>query len=260
MRNQGKGIDMRKKMISLALVLVLMMNPVSVVAKDNELSKNQIAIADKVAEIATENWGKYGVLPSVAVSQTFVESSLGDNQVRPNNLWGLRPGGEYSSYGSVENGIYAYLRVLNNGRYDKGLHKKDYEIQLQKILDGGYYGEDDGGTVEEYYQNCIKSIHKYRFDKYDKILFRSLQKKADAKRKKKWDRSYTLVYDPSVPNHAVMVDKSIIKRGTVQIWADLEMKGIYDVIPGKKGRKIGISNPYMDGMKVKIIVCEEARG
>lgn len=248
-----------KKMIAVALSIILMMNPVYVGA-DSGLSKNQIAVADKVAEIAIDNWEKYGVLPSVAVAQTFVESSLGDNQVRKNNLWGLRPAGEYSSYASLEDGIYAYLRVLNNDRYDNALHRKDCEVQLQKILEGGYYGEDDGGTIEEYYQDCINSIRKYHFDKYDKILFKLLQKKSDAKRKNKWEKSYTLVYDSSVPSHAVMVDESIIKRGTVQIWKNWEMQGIYDAIPGQKGRKISISNQSMDGTKVKIVVDEKAKG
>lgn len=80
------------------------------------------------------------------------------------------------------------------------------------------------------------------------------------KRKKKWKKTYTLVYDDSVPYHAVSVDKSIIKCGAVSIWIDLEMRGIYDVIHGQKGRKIGISDPSMDGMEVKISVDENAKG
>lgn len=129
-----------RKTIALSLLLALSMlcNMVQTTAKSRELSNEQERIADKVAETATDNWGKYGVLPSVAVAQTFVESSLGVNQVRPNNLWGIRPGGvHYSSYASLEDGIYAYLNVLNNGLYDKALHKKDYKVQLQEILQGG---------------------------------------------------------------------------------------------------------------------------
>lgn len=48
--------------------------------------------------------------------------------------------------------------------------------------------------------------------------------------------------------------------GVVQIWKDDELKGIYDVARGQKGLNIGISDSGMDGMKVKIIVNEEAKG
>lgn len=48
--------------------------------------------------------------------------------------------------------------------------------------------------------------------------------------------------------------------GAVQIWRKDELKGIYDVAGGQKGLNIGISDLGMDGMKVKIIVNEEAKG
>lgn len=246
--------------LSLILLISMLFNMVQTTAKSRELSSEQERIADKVAETVADNWENYGVLPSVAVAQTFVESSLGVNQVRPNNLWGIRPGGNYSAYASLEDGIYAYLNVLNNGLYDKALHKKDYKVQLLEILQGGYYGEDDGGTIEEYYQDCVDSIRDYHFDRYDKRLFRCMKRKAENRRKRKWEKTYTLVYDSSVPSHAVMVDTSVIKQGAVLIWKDDEMQGIYDVIGGSKGLKIRTSNPYMDGMKVKIEVHEEAKG
>lgn len=249
-----------KKIAAILLSVVLFMEPMMMSAKSIELTKEQKKVADRVAEVVSENWGKYGVLPSVAVSQTFVESSLGVNQVRPNNLWGLRPGGEYSSYGNPNDGIYAYLEILNNGLYDKALYKKDYEAQLQKILEGGYYGEDDGGTIEEYYQDCVNSILDCHFERYDKKLFKRLYKEEEHKRMKKWDKTYTLVYDNSVVQHEVRVDKKIIKSGAVQIWKSEELKGIYDVAGGQKGLKIGISDLGMDGMKVKISVNEEAKG
>lgn len=87
-----------------------------------------------------------------------------------------------------------------------------------------------------------------------------MKSKAENRRKKKWEKTYTLVYDSSIPSHAVMVDSSIIKQGAVLIWKNDEMQGIYDVIGGSKGLKIRTSNPYMDGMKVKIEVHEEAKG
>lgn len=248
------------KALSIMIVAWIFASPSVLLAESAELTKEQKDVADNVADEALENWDKYGVLPSVAVAQTFVESSLGKNRIRKNNLWGLRPSGRYSSYASLNDGISAYLRVLNNGRYDDALFKKDYKDQLHEILMGGYYGEDDGGTIGEYYRNCVKSILKYGFDQYDKKLFNAIKKKDDVKRKKKWLKTYTFVYDKKVPKYAVSVDKSIIKGGVVSIWNDFEMKGIYDIVPGQKGRKIGISKKEMDGMKVKIEVFENAKG
>lgn len=126
-----------RKIIAITLSMILFMKPMTVFAKSTELTEKQKETASKVAEVVSGNWEEYGVLPSVAVAQTFVESSLGVNQVRKNNLWGLRPGGEYSSYRNLNDGIHAYLKVLNNGLYDKALHKKNYKLQLQKILEGG---------------------------------------------------------------------------------------------------------------------------
>lgn len=250
-----------KKIAALVLIYCIFLSPVIVFAKGEELSEKQKEVATKVAEKASCNWEEYGVLPSVAVVQAFNESSLGTNQVKPNNLWGIRPRGVYySSYRSLDDGIMAYLRVINNGYYGKALYKRDYHKQLRHILAGGYYGEDDGGTIEEYYQNCIGSIEKYGFDKYDKVLFDRLKEKSEQKRIRKWDKTYTLHYDDSLEEHEISADKKIINGGAVEIWKDKELKGIYDVAGGQKGLNIGISDLGMDGIKVKIIVREEAKG
>lgn len=251
----------KRKVIAIILSAILFAEPVIVSARGNDLTESQKKIADKVAKKTTEKWDECGVLPSVAVVQAFVESSLGDNQVKQNNLWGIRPGGvNYAFYSSVDDGIEAYLDVLNDGLYDRALYKKEYRTQLKYILAGGYYREDDGGTNEEYYKNCVYSIEKYGFDRYDKELFRQLEEKSEQARKKKWEKTYTLHYDSSLSEHEVRVDKKIINGGVVQIWKDDELKGIYDVARGQKGLNIGISDSGMDGMKVKIIVNEEAKG
>lgn len=246
-----------RKIVAIILSVILISEPVVISAQCEDLTEGQEKVAEKIAKETSDSWEERGVLPSVAVVQAFIESSLGVNQVKPNNLWGIRPGGiYYSSYGSIDDGIEAYLDVLNNGLYDKALHKKKYQAQLKHILAGGYYGEDDGGTNEEYYRNCVDSIEKYGFDKYDKVLFDRLENK----RKKKWEKIYTLHYDASLSEHEVRVDKKIINGGVVQIWEKDELEGIYDVAGGQKGLNIGISDPGMDGMKVKIVVNEEAKG
>lgn len=250
-----------RKIIVMLISMIIFAEPMMMYAKGVGLTEGQKKVADKVAELTADGWNEYGVLPSVAVTQAFIESSLGVNQVRPNNLWGTRPGGEYSSHKTLKDGLYFYLGdVLNNGLYDNVLYEKDYKVQLRKILMGGYYGEDDGGTIKEYYQDCIDSIKKYGFDKYDKVLFEKIRREKERKRKKKWKKTYILVYDKDIPDHAVSVDKGIIKRGVILIWDSNETKGIYDVVGGQKGRKIGITDPSMDGMKVKIEVYENAKG
>lgn len=201
-----------KRIAAMILSVILFADPV--MASEKILTERQKAVADKIAENTADNWKKYGVLPSVAVTQAFIESSLGVNQVKPNNLFGIRPGGvRYSSYTSLEGGINAYLDVLNDARYEKALHKKDYRTQLREILAGGYYGEDDGGTVEEYYEDCVNSIEKYGFDEYDKELFRRLHKQSERKRMAKWDKTYTLCYDGTLKEHEIRVDKKIINGG-----------------------------------------------
>lgn len=246
----------KRKILMLFLCITIFANHTET-TYGKELSKEQRKVAENVAEIATDGWQEYGILPSVAVAQTFVESSLGVNQVRPNNLWGLRPKGSYATYKTFKDGMYAYLNVLNNGRYDKALYKKDYRKQLSYILQGGYYGQDDGGTNEQYYNHCVSLIRNYKLDKYDKKLF---AKPEENKRKKKWKRTYTLVYDETLRGNKVKVDESIIKKGVIKLWKDNELKGIYDVTKGQKGFYISVFNPELDGMKVKIEVLENAKG
>lgn len=254
-------MDKKIKIIAVASISVcIIMRFTNLYAESSELSEYQKEIASNVAKVTMDNWEEYGVLPSVAVVQTFVESSLGEHQVRPNNLWGLRPGGEFSSYPTLESGIHAYLKVINNGRYDEALFKKDYHEQLNYILKGGYYGEDDGGTNEWYYNNCVKSIEKYGFYKYDEQLFETIKEKKEKKRKKKWEKTYTLHYDPTLRGNMVRVDEKIIEGGSIQIWEKDEMKGIYDVSFGQKGTNISVPDKRLDGIKVKIIVNEEAKG
>lgn len=246
-----------KKAISFLILCAIVLNYTTVSA-ETRLSESQKKTADKIAEITDKNWDEYGVLPSIAVSQAFIESSLGVNQVKLNNLWGIRPGGmEHSAYSSLDDGIMAYLNVINNGYYDKALHKKDYHEQLRCILDGGYYGEDDGGTIDEYYKNCIKSIEKYDFDEYDKKLFCRLEK--EQKEIEENEKTYPAPGCSNLKQYKARTDKKITDKKTVQIWKDNKLKGIYDVIENRKDSKTGVSDLGFDTASVKIIVCEEVK-
>lgn len=156
------------------------------------LNYEQKYMANYIAEVVIDNYDTYGVLPSVAVAQAFIESSLGVNQVRPNNLWGIKPDDKYATYDNINDGIFAYLNVINNGLYDKAIGCTDYTDTIKYILDGGYYGEDDGGTIEEYYNNIINSIHKYNWHRFDIKLEKLKQEKHKKGRAKQRNKSVNI--------------------------------------------------------------------
>ena len=143
------------------LVLVLLFS-LLVSTPCDALSKKQCDRADTIAEIASDSYEEYGVLPSVAVTQAFIESTLGEH-CSGNNLWGIASGAE--SYQSLEDGVMRYLDVINNGCYDDALYKRDYRVQMREILEGGYCQ-----PVGSYYEDAIWSIEHYNFHKYDKNL------------------------------------------------------------------------------------------
>ena len=159
-----------KKICIVLMVAVLTVNmSYTPVSASRNLTKSQKEVADTIAKIAIDNWDKYGVLPSTAVTQAFIESTLGD-RCRGYNLWGIRSGAV--TYSSLYEGTISYLKVINNGYYKDAPFKKDYKIQLRKILDGGYC-QPEG----KYYSNALWSINTYKFYNYDKELFKQIEKK-----------------------------------------------------------------------------------
>lgn len=268
-----------KKITLITLATVLSLNTEIAVSAEG-LSKSQRNIADTIAKVTEENWKEYGVLPSVAVAQAFVESSLGDHKPSKYNynLWGIKSGAVW--YDTVTEGTYGYMRVINNGYYKNAPYTTDYRLQLKRILAGGYCK-----PVGDYYSQAMYGYENYNFEKYDTRMFnnwkkekarkkakrRAAKRKArrekikalrEAQRISKFSETYTLVYDELVPYNSVEVDKNIIHSGTVAIIDDFELQGIYDVKASNKtkGLTIRINNPSMDGMKVKIEVKEHAKG
>ena len=94
------------------------------------LTKDQWDRADTIAEIASDSYEEYGVLPSIAIAQAFIESTLGEC-CSGNNLWGINSGAE--SYSSLEDGVVRYLNVINNGCYDDALYERNYRSQIRKL-------------------------------------------------------------------------------------------------------------------------------
>lgn len=248
---------------------------VTTVAATKTLTKSQQKNADRIAEVAAAKWNQYGVLPSVAVAQAFIESTLGDH-CRGYNLWGINSGNGYN-YSSLDEGINAYLKVIHDsGYYDDAVGCKSYETQLYRIL---YDVDSDGNRRDvycvpagDYHSKAMWAIRTYDFDKYDKKMFKEIKKKKEEakqkliferkekKRKAKWKKEYTIVYNENVPPHAVLVDSSIIKKGTVSIYEGYEMQGIYDVQGGASGYEIITSDLTLVGKTVTIEVNEGAVG
>lgn len=249
---------------------------VTTIAATRTLSESQQKNADRIAEVAAAKWDQYGVLPSVAVAQAFIESTLGDH-CRGHNLWGINSGKGYNYDRSLDEGINAYLKVIHDsGYYDDAIGCKSYETQLYRIL----YDVDSNGNRRDVY--CVPAgdylskakwaITTYGFDKYDKQMFKDIEKKKEEarqqriferkekKRKAKWEKEYTMVYDPEVPAHEVVVNANIIKRGTISIYYGYDMQGIYDVKGGESGFEIATSDLSLAGKTVTIEVNEEAVG
>ena len=197
------------------------------------LSRQQWQRADVIAEVAAENWSEYGVLPSVAVAQAFVESTLGKH-CSGNNLWGIRSGAE--SYPSLESGVMRYLRVINNGCYPGAPYERSYSTQLRRILDGGYC-EPEGS----YYDDAIWGIEHYNFDKYDKMI----------------PTYYTLKYSKKCPSNVIQINSKKAGESTVAVIGN----SFFDT-ERKKGNKntILVSDKKLNGKKVTVNLIENVKG
>ena len=237
-----------KRIFVMLLSLTIIFNS-AVEVNARKLPRNQTEMADKIAQIAIDNYDEYGVLPSVCVAQAFIESTLGEHVSNTHNYFGIRSGAV--GYSSFEDGVIGYLKVINNGLYDGALFNKSYESSIKYILNGGYCQ-----PAGDYYSNATWSIQTYNFDNYDKKLWK---KKAEEKRKDKWKKKYTFVYDPNVPDNKVMVDEEIIKGGTITSYVN-DISLIVDIIPGSKGREIRTNISELDGCKAYINVYENAVG
>ena len=234
---------MYKRTLVQLLLIIAILIPTDVKAR--ELSKRQQERADIIADICEKEWDEYGVLPSVCIAQAFVESTLGEHC--PNyNLWGICSGAV--RYNSLSDGVYGYMKVINNGYYKDAPFCTDYKKQIRHILDGGYC-QPEG----DYYHNAIWTIEHYHLDKYDQKMFKH-------QRKKKQEQTFIIKYKKSVNHHSVAIDKSIVKSGCVGIEIKLEIKGLYDVLPGGKDNIIYSSNKKLSNKKVKLVVFENAKG
>lgn len=182
------------------------------------LSVSRENTADAIADICIQEWDTYGILPSVAVGQAFVESGLGSggsNLFGVNGCFGLGP----------VSATYRYLQCLHN-EYFKGraAWKETPEEQMYYILERGNYceGEYPYGC---YYNNVIQSIYRYGWDGYDEKLSRKLAEKDRERARKKDERlrgqrhqmPFQLRFSQDVPVGAMLADPEYIKKGSTVI-------------------------------------------
>ncbi len=258
---------MRRKLIkTLAVTIAVAFIPHSAVKAEKFPLDYQNYHAREIAREVSEHWEEYGVLPSVAVAQAFLESQLGKT-TDSYNMWGICR--NEVKYYSLEEGVHGYMGVINNGYYPNAPFVEDYHTQIYYILEGGYCP----GTEEKYYNDIVWIINNYDLQRYDCRMFSMLNKKAEKEkrlvlkkkknreRRKEWNKYFHVVYNSEVPPDSVMVDSSLIKKGAVVLYENDEMQGVFDVVKGgTKGRFIQTSDLTLVGKKVKLKVYEEARG
>lgn len=266
-----------KKIIALSMAMSIMITPITTVevSAKQKLSEKQKMTADKIAAYVDARWDKYGVLPSVAVAQAYVESSLG-KRCAGFNLWGIASGAE--SYSSLHAGAHRYMEVINNGYYPGAPGEKNYKKQLQKILAGGYCQ-----PVGNYYENAMYGYRNHNFEKYDKALFTRLKKEKEEKKKEKLlakkEREeeerylremstpyepFKIVQDPTIPEGMAYANTECIRGGCIMVYTKDKKTflGVCEVFEDNSliGNTIRINLPEISDNSVQLKVYENAVG
>ena len=179
----------------------------------NALSTSRQNTADAIADICIEEWDIYGILPSVAIGQAFVESGLGSGG---SNLFGVNG---CSGLGPVS-ATYRYLQCLHNGFFKgRAAWKDSPEEQMYYILERGYYcaGEYPHGR---YYYNVLGSIDRYGWRRYDRTLEKRLREREKKKKRKKRQKGYfRIIFSYEIPEGTCIVDPGYIKKGSTIIYS-----------------------------------------
>lgn len=182
-------------------------------------------VPSKIAKVVEKHYDEYGIWPSVAIGQAFVESGLYSGG---RNLFGVRG----CSGLSVEEATERYLQCLQN-QYFRGEANfaPTPAEQLTIIMRGGRYCEHqypDGS----YYWDVINSINKYGWRRYDKKIIKKIKaKEARKRRKKRQKRPFRIIFDNTLPEGTAVVDPKYIKNGSAIIFPGR----IVEVISTKHG-------------------------
>lgn len=166
------------------------------------MSKRTDLFISQVSGGAMSLWGKFKILPSVAIGQAILESAWGMSSlaIKYNNLFGIK--GEYKGnsamlntwevYGGKRYDIKAGFRVYPdwetsildygaflkvNKRYSNALGLRTFRNQIKEIHKAGY------ATDPDYANKVISIITKYKLDRYDKMVLEPLDLSEKPKQK-----------------------------------------------------------------------------
>ena len=158
-----------------------------------EISLEKSKFIEEVKDGAMYNYNKYGILPSITVSQAILESGWGKSKLskESNNLFGIKADNswdgeaveaitsenyddtikaKFRKYNSITDSIKDHGKFLSeNKRYrENGLFdSKNYEKQAQALEDAGYSTKADKNGKLIYADMLIEIIEKYNLTKLD---------------------------------------------------------------------------------------------
>ena len=129
----------------------------------------------RIAPLAVEDMKKTGVLASLTIAQSILESGWGESALakQHNNLFGIKAnstwggkvatlnGSNWRAYDSWDESILDHSKLLQTSRYTKVLSAKDYKEACEEVRLAGYCTESD------YSQKLIRLIEQYDLAKYD---------------------------------------------------------------------------------------------
>ena len=139
------------------------------------MSAKTDSFISKIAPLAVEDMKKTGVLASLTIAQSILESGWGESTLakQHNNLFGIKAnstwggkvatlnGSNWRAYDSWDESILDHSKLLQTSRYTKVLSAKDYKEACEEVRLAGYCTESD------YSQKLIRLIEQYDLAQYD---------------------------------------------------------------------------------------------
>lgn len=164
--------------------------------QNEELNKNFIS---SIKDAAIDNFTKYGVLPSITISQAILESDWGRSKlaVDYNNLFGIkdhkkwqgetaslkttefydkRIQANFRAYDSVSQSVDDHgLFLSENPRYTKNglFSSKTYIEQAKALENAGYSTAEDENGNKMYSQLLIQLIRQYELQLIDSAVYQN---------------------------------------------------------------------------------------
>lgn len=215
---------MRKIIITTCIAVMML----TTTAHARTFTEEQQALVDLIVEISVDSYEEYGILPSVAISQAFVESTLGE-RCRNNNLYGIR-GGEYDTH---EASILAYMDLMQSERYAGARHIENPREQIEYILDAGYCPD------EGYADDVDWTIREYDLEKYDNIIFEGRKitmEMSKTEMKSKYMRDMTTEAEKKEKLQIIADLNGITEKEARQALLDAGVPE--DCLPKKDGKKV----------------------